>query len=220
MTEVVNLLFHGIGTPPPGADPDAGEYFISTDLFYAVLDEAMTRPDARISFDDGYASDVEIALPALKERGLTASFFPLAGYLGAPGHVDAAGVRTLSQAGETIGSHGMQHRSWRGLDDSAAAAEFATARAAIADAAGSPVTTAACPFGLYDRGVLTRLREHGYTRVYTSDRRRARSSDWLQARYSVTHGDCLQSVRERILAPRPLRERTRNAAVARVKAWR
>jgi peptidoglycan/xylan/chitin deacetylase (PgdA/CDA1 family) len=220
VTEVVNLLFHGIGTPPQGIASDAVDYFISTDFFRGVLDEAMKHPETRISFDDGYASDVAIALPALQERGLTASFFPLAGYFGERGYVDAGEVRALAEAGMAIGTHGMRHRSWRDLDDAAAAEEFATARAAISEASGAPVTTAACPFGLYDRTVLSRLRTHGYTRVYTSDRRRAQPNAWLQARYSVVKGDSLQSVRERILAPRPVRERVRNAAAARVKAWR
>lgn len=220
MTVVVNVLFHGIGSPSPGVDPDAVGYFISTDFFYAVLDELTKRPDTRISFDDGYTSDVEIALPALKERGLTATFFPLAGFLGKRGYADADGVRALAEAGMTIGSHGMRHRSWRSLDAAATAEEFVAARSALAESAGNPITTVACPFGLYDRGVLAQLRKHGYSRVYTSDRRRAQADAWRQARYSVVRSDSLRSVREQILASPPVRERVRNATAARVKAWR
>jgi peptidoglycan/xylan/chitin deacetylase (PgdA/CDA1 family) len=220
LAEIVNVLFHGIGTPHPGADPDALDYFIGVDFFHAVLDEVQSRPEVRISFDDGYSSDVEVALPALKQRGLSASFFPLAGYLGKPGYVNADDVRALADAGMTIGSHGMEHRSWRGLDAAAAADEFVAARSIIAKAAGADVTTAACPFGLYDRTVLSRLRRHGYRHVFTSDRRRAEPGGWLQARYSIVAGDSMQSVRSGILAPRPFRERARNAAAGRVKAWR
>ena len=59
----------------------------------------------------------------------------------------------------------------------------------IAEAAGEPVTSAACPFGAYDRQVLAALRRHGYSQVFTSDRRRARLGDWLQPRYSIRRND-------------------------------
>ena len=217
---VVGICFHGIGVPGPGVEPDAEEYFISRDLFLGVLDELMKHTAVDLTFDDGYASDVDIALPALQERGLSASYFPLAGRLGAPGRVDAAGARALAAAGMTVGSHGMHHRSWRGLDEQSAEEELSVARSMIAEAAGEPVTTAACPFGAYDRRTLAALRRYGYSRVFTSDRRRARRGDWLQPRYSVRRDDTVGTVREDILAPRPLRERLRGEVAGRVKALR
>ena len=62
-----------------------------------------------------------IALPALRERGLTATFFVVAGRLGEPGFLDERGVRALADAGMAIGCHGMRHRPWRGLDERRAA---------------------------------------------------------------------------------------------------
>jgi peptidoglycan/xylan/chitin deacetylase (PgdA/CDA1 family) len=219
-SEVIGLCFHGIGAPAPGAGQDAAEYFISRDLFLAVLDDVMTRPEVDLTFDDGYASDVEIALPALVQRGLTARFFPLAGRLGKSGHLDESDVRVLAAAGMPIGSHGMRHRSWRRLDTAGLDEELDTARSLIADAAGGPVTTAACPFGEYDRQVLSALRHHGYRQVFTSDRRRAETGRWLQPRYSVRQGDTMASISEDILTPRPLRERLRGSAAGLAKAWR
>jgi peptidoglycan/xylan/chitin deacetylase (PgdA/CDA1 family) len=217
---VVGICFHGVGVPGQGIEPDAEQYFISRDLFLALLDELLKHTSVDLTFDDGYASDVDIALPALQERGLSASYFPLAGQLSAPGHVDAAGVRALAAAGMNVGSHGMRHRSWRGLDAESSAEELSIARSVIAKAAGKPVTGAACPFGAYDRRVLAALRRHGYSRVFTSDRRRARRGDWLQPRYSIRRNDTVSTVREEILSPRPLREQLRGEVVGRVKAWR
>jgi peptidoglycan/xylan/chitin deacetylase (PgdA/CDA1 family) len=219
-TEVTGVCFHGVGQPGPGTDPEAAEYFVSRDLFLAVLDELMQHPETDLTFDDGYASDVDVVLPALAERDLSARFFPLAGRLGSPGHVDATGVRALAEAGMTIGSHGMRHRSWRGLDARAEEEELAVARSLIAEAAGAPVTCVACPFGAYDRRVLAALRGHGYTQVFTSDRCRARAGNWLQPRYSVRGHDTVSTVRDDILARRPLREKLRAGAACRVKAWR
>jgi peptidoglycan/xylan/chitin deacetylase (PgdA/CDA1 family) len=199
---------------------DAANYFISHELFLRILDEVVERPDIDLTFDDGYASNTEIVLPALRERGLTARFFPLAGCLGRPGYLDADGVRTLAAAGMSIGSHGMRHRSWRGLDGAATYEELSAARALLAEAAGAPVTTAACPFGQYDRRLLSSLRRLGYRQVFTSDSTRARPGSWLQPRYSLLSSDTLGSVRSGILTPPPLAARVRGAAVKRLKAWR
>ena len=218
--EVIGVCFHGIGAPGPGIEPEAEPYFVSRDLFLALLDEVMEHPAVDLTFDDGYATDLEVALPALSERGLKARFFPLAGRLGSSGYVNAIGVRQLADAGMTVGSHGMHHRSWRGLDEASSKEELATARSLIAEAASQPVTSVACPFGSYDRSVLAALRGHGYTQVFTSDRRGAHAGDWLQPRYSIRRDDTLRSFREDVLAPRPLHERMRTRAAGRVKALR
>jgi len=214
----VSICFHGVGVPGPGIDSGAADYFVSRDVFLAVLDEVMQHPSVDLTFDDGYASDVDIVLPALSERGLRARFFPLAGRLHSPGYVDAVGVRALASAGMALGSHGMRHRSWRGLDAASTREELAVARSVIAGAAGQPVTSVACPFGAYDRHVLAALREHGYSLVFTSDRRRARAGAWLQPRYSIRRNDTVRTVRDDILAPQSLHARMRTGVAGRVKA--
>lgn len=217
---MIGISFHGIGDPHPGLSADDQAYFITRDFFLALLDEIVGHSEVELSFDDGYVSDIEIALPALVERSLSARFFPVAGRLGEPGFVDAISIETMASAGMVIGSHGMRHRSWRNLDAESANEEFSVARSIIAKAAGKSVTTASCPFGAYDRHVLRALRRCGYTKVFTSDRRRAQRGAWLQPRYSVTGEDNLETVRSNILGPLPMHDRMRRAAIVRVKAWR
>lgn len=218
--EIVHICFHGIGWPGKGISAADEGYFISAKLFFAVLDEVRGMPDVELSFDDGYASDVEVALPALAQRGLSARFFPVAAHIGQPGYVDTDGIRALVSAGMVIGSHGMRHRSWRGMDTQTLDEELIKARHVLADAADAAVDSAACPFGAYDRGVLAALRRYGYTTVFTSDRRRASPGAWLQPRYSVRRDDTIEAVRDEILAPPTPAQRTRGALAARFKAWR
>lgn len=217
---VVNVCFHGVGTPQRELEPGEAPYWVSESAFQRILDELAEWPDVRISFDDGNASDVEIGLPALVERGLDAQFFLLAGRLDQPGSVSSDGIRELRARGMTIGSHGMRHRSWRGLTAQEQVEEFVTARDRLAEVAGTPVTLAACPLGRYDRQVLSALRGHGYTTVYTSDRRAARDGSWLQPRYSVMEGDSPESLRAQIRTTPPLTRRVRATAVGVVKRWR
>src|SRR5690349_7981716 len=130
---VVNLTVHGIGPYPRTLDPGEDGTWVTVGQFERVLDTVMGRPDVRITFDDGNASDVEIALPRLRERGLTAEFFVLAGLLGQPGRLDAAGVRELRRSGMSIGSHGWSHRDWRRLDDKQAEEELVHANEVLED---------------------------------------------------------------------------------------
>ena len=217
---MIGISFHRIGVPSMDFEPETQDYVVTNDIFLATLDEIATRRSVELSFDDGYASDVEIALPALLERGLKATFFPLAGRLGHQGYVDSAGLRALSLAGMTVGSHGMNHRSWRHLDDQAKHQEFLVAREAIAAAAGAPVTSVACPFGAYDRTVLRALRHCGYSAVFTSDRRPSRQGAWLQPRYTILRADTIQTIRADILSRPPVSEQLRRACAVQVKAWR
>lgn len=202
----INVCFHGVGTPVRGIDQEEAHYWVSRSAFLALLDALAERPAITLSFDDGNASDLEIALPALLERGLTARFFVLAGRLGTAGSLGPSDVRTLLDAGMLIGTHGMDHVSWRGLSDTAAHRELVEARHLIAEVAG-PVDEAALPRGQYDRGALHRLRSLGYTRVHTSDRRPARPDAWLQPRFSATHDSTPASLSRATSLPRPLTER-------------
>jgi peptidoglycan/xylan/chitin deacetylase (PgdA/CDA1 family) len=218
--EVINLNFHGIGMPTRSLEPGEEQYWIDRDSFLAILDELNDRTDVRLSFDDGNASDVDVALPALAERGMEADFFVLAGRLGRPGSVDSEGVRSLLAQGMTIGTHGMSHRSWRGLSDRDRRVELLDARQAIADASGATVDTAALPFGQYDRRVLAALRDLEYRVVYSSDARRARAGTWFQPRYTVRAGDTPTTIRQSVLAGRRAAERLHSQLIGIAKRWR
>ncbi len=184
----VNLTFHGIGDPVRGLEAGEENVWVTREAFLEVLDRAAGRDDVVITFDDGNASDLEQALPALQERGLTATFFVVAGRLGTPGFLDTAGVRALADAGMEIGCHGMRHRRWRGLDSSALHEELVEAKRVLELVVGCPVHAAACPYGSYDRRVLRAARASGYRRVYTSDGGPAGREAFLQARTSVGPG--------------------------------
>jgi len=163
---VVNLCFHGIGTPDRELEPDEAQYWVGEGQFDELLDVVRQEPGLRLTFDDGNASDVEIALPALRRARLEASFF-----------------------GMTVGNHGLRHRPWRSLDADGEREELVQARAAIAGAAGQSVDEASFPFGEYDRGALRAVRRAGFQRVYTVDGGPAQADAWLQSRHTITSAE-------------------------------
>ncbi|MEM6675218.1 MAG: polysaccharide deacetylase family protein [Planctomycetota bacterium] len=181
--------FHGLGSPDSDAESSELPYWIGRDEFEEVLDglEKALGPRLGVTFDDGFRSDLEIAVPALQERGLDATFFVLAGLLGDARRLDRGAVREIRDAGFTIGSHGWDHRKWRGLDLDVRRREMHDSRRYLEDLLGEPVTSAACPFGSYDRAVLQELRGSGYRTIYTSDPGWSADSDSVRARNTLTN---------------------------------
>jgi peptidoglycan/xylan/chitin deacetylase (PgdA/CDA1 family) len=216
----VILNFHGIGEPPRAVSPGEYRVWVPVASFTAVLDAIRGRPEVRITFDDSNRSDLELALPALRERGLAATFFVLAGRLDDPAHLSADDVRTLLEAGMTIGSHGMDHVDWRAADDDSLARELDTARRRLEAICGRPVTTAAIPFGRYDRRVLAALRRHGYTRAYTSDGGPARAGAWLLPRSSLQRTDGPDELARLLTRGDSVRTLATRGAKTAVKRWR
>ncbi|MFC4908599.1 polysaccharide deacetylase family protein [Actinomadura gamaensis] len=220
MRAVINLTVHGIGSRTGRTlEPDEGATWVDVERFEQVLDAVAGRPDVRLTFDDGNASDLDTALPRLLERGLTAEFHVLAGRLGEPGRLTADGVRELAKSGMTIGSHGWAHRDWRRLTAAQVTEEHVHAHRVLEDITGEPVTRVAVPFGSYDRHVLRRLRRAAVARVYTSDGGPARPDAWLQPRTSLRH-DLDDAWIARVLAPSAPALRLRRTAARLVKRTR
>jgi peptidoglycan/xylan/chitin deacetylase (PgdA/CDA1 family) len=215
-----NICFHGIGTPNRELEPGEDKYWITRGQFEDIVEYLAKTPSVQLSFDDGNASDAEIALPTLARRGLRATFFPVASRIGHTGSIDRDGLRELVRQGMEIGSHGMHHQSWRRLTAADLDEELVLARRLIAEESGVAVETAACPLGEYDRRVLARLRRLGYSRVFTSDRCAARPGSWLQARYSVTEDDGPDSVRATVEQRTPATEAAISFGKRLVKRWR
>lgn len=182
---VINLTFHGVGEPARSLSTSEAALWVTEKTFEEIVARARAPLPIRLTFDDANESDVTTALPVLLRHGLLATFFVPVGQLGRSGFLGEAGVRTLADAGMTIGSHGMHHRPWRGLAADELDEELLAARDRLESVVGRPVRQAACPFGAYDRRVLKRLRALGYEHVFTSDGGPARSKDWLQPRNSV-----------------------------------
>jgi peptidoglycan/xylan/chitin deacetylase (PgdA/CDA1 family) len=217
---VVNITVHGIGPPCRRLDPGEDETWVTIGQFEHVLDALEGRSDVRLTFDDGNVSDVEIALPRLLERGLTAEFFVLAGRLEEHGRLDKGDIRSLADAGMAIGSHGWFHQDWRKVDDLQARQEIDHSRRVLGDIVGAPVTSVAIPFGSYDRHVLRRLQAARVARVYTSDGGRARPDAWLQARTSLRHDLDAAWLTDVLDRPTPFVQQARCRAVRAVKRLR
>jgi peptidoglycan/xylan/chitin deacetylase (PgdA/CDA1 family) len=200
----LNITFHGIGEVPETVSGGEAAVWVDPDDFHAALDRLAPHERVRITFDDGNRSDVELALPALKDRGLVGRFFVVVDRIGETGYLDADDLRELAREGMTIGSHGVAHRPWRTVDDAALSDEVMRSRQVLESIVGRPVVEAACPFGSYDRRVLRAVRRAGYCRVYTSDGGWTHDAFWLQARNTLRAGTAAKTAAVLLRGPQPI----------------
>ena len=219
------LNFHGLGSVPNTVGAAERPFWCETDHFVSALDSIhalMQSTDLRIeiTFDDGNASDTEVALPLLRNRDLTASFFVCAGRIGEDGYVDAAAIRELAAAGMGIGSHGWSHVDWRATDDETLAREIDGAREVLAETLAAPVDEVAIPFGSYDRRVLNHLKRSGVGNAFTSDGGRAPRSGWMIPREIYTTAWTADTIPDLVHREPPLTARLRRTLVDTVKRLR
>jgi peptidoglycan/xylan/chitin deacetylase (PgdA/CDA1 family) len=194
------LCYHRIEVPPVGAERDTN--FVTPTQFAEQLDwlkqrgftgvtvrdvlawqrgeRALPAKPVAITFDDGYSSVEEQALPLLERHQWRCTVFAVTGYLGrtnvwdphAPSTtlLDAAALRALLAAGHDVGAHTRHHRRVRGLDAAAAREELADARMDLESALGTSCQTIAFPYGSHDRVTLSRVKDAGYAGAVTLKR--------------------------------------------------
>ncbi|HEY6260516.1 MAG TPA: polysaccharide deacetylase family protein [Nitrospiraceae bacterium] len=195
---LIILNFHGVGPITRNIDDSEHDCWLDQSSFEEMLDMVRDHSHVRLTVDDGNASDVEIVLPTLLKRGLSATFFICSGRLDQPTFLSLAQVQELRAQGMGIGSHGVAHVPWRKLSADRLFDELEGSRQVLEKVCGAPVDTAACPFGAYDRTVLNGLRRAGYRRVFTSDDGAAIEKHWLQSRTTVTRSMPLAQIQQLI----------------------
>ncbi len=144
---------------------------VAMDQSGAITGMVTGRVNVLITFDDGFANNAEVAMPLLREAGLSAVFFIIANCLaeGAPPRfqlnrlapqedpapwrtVTGEDLQTMAAAGMTIGSHSLDHTDYREAGDAAMIVEAREARAMLEGVLGAPVASFAFPWGFHNAG--------------------------------------------------------------------
>jgi len=175
---------------------DSGEAQVWIDIatFQMVVDSVRTEPNIVLTFDDGNQSDIELALPALRNAGLTAIFFVVTDRLDRPHFLSKSALRQLVQSGMRVACHGSRHRRWTTLSDAELYEELVIAKDRLQQILGAEVHDASCPFGRYNRRVLHNARAAGYRHVYTSDGGPCRRGEFILTRTSIRRGDSADDI--------------------------
>ena len=179
----VVLMYHGIFPDADTRAIDAEDlpYAVSVSDFTRQLDELAQRkvglyndemsPDVVISFDDGHASNLQLAAPLLKERELAAYFFITTDFIGKrSGFMSRDELQELSMmTGMCIGSHGMTHRFFDDMTEAEAINELTGSREELETICQSTCQSISFPGGRFTQAVLDQVIAAGYTQVFGSE---------------------------------------------------
>lgn len=169
------MAYHGVGEVDDAADPatlvvspqhlrDHLHALRRRGYRFGTLDEVLEggRPEPGtvvLTFDDGWASALDLVVPALREVDATATFYVCPGWFGgqhpdvtgpAGRIMEAADVVALVDAGMDVGSHTLTHPDLRTCDDGELERQLVGARTEIERLTGRACTSFAYPFGLFD----------------------------------------------------------------------
>ena len=140
---------------------------------------------AVVTFDDGFQSLYDNALPVLLERQIPSTVFVPAGCIGCrPSWPDDPGdpnpdepvmtesqVRALPAEWVTVGSHSMTHADLRALSDDEIAKELVESKERLESIIDRCVSLFSLPYGGYDTRVAECIVRAGYQVVFNSSPR-------------------------------------------------
>ena len=139
-----------------------------------------TRPKIAVTFDDGFKSIIENALPIMRERGIPATIFIPAGYIGKkPTWVsdsedlnvedevlNEAQLRGLTDNLIKVGSHSITHKRLSQLDPKEAHEELVESKKILENILGKRVDLFALPYGDYNEETIELCAMAGYRNVF------------------------------------------------------
>ena len=221
------LVFHKIGPVPPdshfprnyvrpeqfdallGSLRGAGFQGISFDQYLAHRrgDSTLPRKPILLTFDDGYRSTAEVAVPVLRKHGFAATIFVVSGRLGGSNAWDAeetqeplmtaSEVCALHEEGFHFGSHTMTHVRLTTVAPEVALRELRESRESLEALLHERVRTICYPWAQHDAKVRQLARQAGYECGVGIRRRLNRDDTELMAlhRIQVTYLDTVWRMR-------------------------
>ena len=146
-----------------------------------------SRVNVLVTFDDGYASWIHIALPVISSLAIKSLFFVSSGLLDAHDNertreryvedrllitpretLSWDGLRVLRHAGHTIGGHTVSHSRLSTLQEHELRAEIADDKKRIEAMLDTPITAFAYPFGEHTPQTERFVRQAGYTHAFSN----------------------------------------------------
>jgi peptidoglycan/xylan/chitin deacetylase (PgdA/CDA1 family) len=146
---------------------------------------------ARITFDDGHASQFEYAAPVLESAAMKATFFVTVGWTGTrDGYMSWAQLAELSSSGHEVQSHGWSHALLTQCRERDLSNELVRSKQDLEDHLGKSVDAISAPGGRCNSRVLEACEKAGYRRVFLSDPWMVRKEKFgmnVSGRWMVTH---------------------------------
>jgi peptidoglycan/xylan/chitin deacetylase (PgdA/CDA1 family) len=180
--------------------------------FLEAVTAAAPGKTVAVTFDDGFRSVVDRALPILTRLGIPGSVFVPSAFMGTGRPMSWPGVErwlggphepglqpmsweelgSLAAAGWEVGSHSRSHPRLTGLDDRSLAHELRASREECAERVGLPCHTFAYPCGDVDARVVGAVRDAGYVAAAALPHRMHEASRLEWPRVGVYRNDSFE----------------------------
>lgn len=120
------------------------------------------------TFDDGYASHLELAASLLIRYRYTGTFFVTPEKIGRPGYLSWDQLKKLVFLGMEIGSHGLTHKLLTELDREALNHELTESKRVLEERLGISIQSIAAPGGFWNSTVAEAAQQAGYDAFWVS----------------------------------------------------
>jgi peptidoglycan/xylan/chitin deacetylase (PgdA/CDA1 family) len=220
VSDVLVLCYHAVSERWPAKLSTTPERFegqlaalVERGYRSVTFSQALSSPPASktvaITFDDGYRSVLEQALPIMSRLGLVATVFVVTGYVGRDEPMSWPGVdqwletehaqelvslsrdqvTSLLDAGWEVGSHTRTHPRLTALDGERLGEELRRSREDCEELFGRPCRSIAYPYGDLDERVVAAAggAGYGFAGALSSRLNVARPLEW--PRVGIYHGD-------------------------------
>lgn len=149
-------------TRPISADSKCS---LTTGMMYSV-----------VTFDDGFESFLENALPELEEREIPSTVFVVAGNLGRATDWEGYPEKIMSREQllqlpsrlVTIGSHTLTHPVLPNVPEEVAMSELAESRKQLEESLQRRITLFSFPYGAFNNELVKCCKAAGYERIFTT----------------------------------------------------
>lgn len=176
----------------------------------------LPRGTAALTFDDGFSSLYEHALPVLARHALPATVFLVAQTLTQSGQrvdwvdtpptyeletLDIDQVREMQAAGVRFESHSFSHADLTTLSFEDCVRDLRESRELLESLLGHPVTLLAYPRGRHNHAVRSAAQRAGYSHAFTLPEAKEPSGPYAVPRVGVYHGNSLMELRMKSARP-------------------
>lgn len=225
------LCYHAVQpnwTSPLSVDPQtfaAQCDWLARHKVVMPLSSAITRLDrsgrlprrmTALTFDDGFTSLYEHALPVLTHRRLPATVFLVAQTLSSKGQpvdwvdtppnyelttLDIEQVREMQAAGVRFESHSNTHADLTQLSFDDCLRDLRESRELLESLLGHPVRMLAYPRGRHDTGVRAAAARAGYSHAFALPEQHETPGPYAVPRVGIYHGNSIANLRVKAARP-------------------
>lgn len=153
---------------------EGGWHTIGPDAYLDHLTRGTVLPEKPVllTFDDSQGSQITEALPQLKKRKMTGTFFAMTVVLGNPGWFTRDDLKKLDAEGMTVAAHTWDHHRVDQYSGKDWKIQLEQPRALLEKVVGKPVDHFAYPYGAWNSAALPHVKAAGYkTGFQLADRR-------------------------------------------------